>query len=370
MLRRLTNTILIAVGLFMFIWITNCSPVRFSNAPLTCSDCSYSADGKIQYQYAVTPGNTPVDILFVSDNSGSMTANQRSLGTKFPSFFNIVKNFDYRVAVTTTDVIAKGSIPARGGSLIGMSDGSSFLTRNSGNAQALFSAAVQRPETVTCDGYLATHNCSSGANACSDYYNYCPNDDSRGIYAANLVVNNNPAGFLRPSAPLHVVILSNADERVLGGNYPPWPLESLDQPSTLVSNVQSTYGGAKPLKVHTLIIQPGDGGCLNAQVDNSLRTFGQYGPVYASLSDMTGGIKGSICASDYSAQLSQIANMVQVTLLQNIPLRCKTASNELSYTVSPANPSLVGVLDSTGMTLNFNQPISSTTTVTLTYKCI
>lgn len=369
MLRRIRNTFMVAIGLFMFLWITNCSPVRFSNTPLTCEDCSYSADGSIQYSYAVTPANTPVDILFVSDNSGSMTANQRSLGTKFPSFFNIVKNFDYRVAVTTTDVIAKGTVPARGGTLIPFGDGSSFLTRNSGNAQAMFSAAIQRPETVACDGYLATHNCSA-ANSCTDYYNYCPNDDSRGIYAANVVVSGNPAGFMRPAAPLHVVILSNADERVLGGNYPPWPLESLDQPSTLISNVQSTYGGAKTLNVHTLIIQPGDSGCLNSQVNNQLRTFGQYGPVYSSLSNMTGGIKGSICASDYSAQLAQIANMVTQTLVKSIPLRCKTASNELSYSVSPANPSLVGVLDSSGMTLNFNQPISYTTTVTLTYKCI
>lgn len=369
MLRRIRNTAMIALGLFMFLWITNCSPVRFSNTPLTCEDCSYSVDGSLQYSYAVTPANTPVDILFVSDNSGSMTANQRNLGNKFPSFFNIVKNFDYRVAVTTTDVIAKGSIPARGGTLIPFGDGSSFLTRSSGNAQGLFSAAIQRPETVTCDAYLATHSCNV-ANSCSDYYNYCPNDDSRGIYAANMVVSGNPAGFLRPAAPLHVVILSNADERVLGGNYPPWPLESLDQPSTLVSNVQSLYGGAKTLKVHTLIIQPGDSGCLNAQVDNSLRTFGQYAPVYSSLSSMTGGIRGSICASDYSAQLSQIATMVTQTLVQSIPLRCKTSTAGLSYSVSPANPALTATLDSTGMTLNFSQPISYTTTVTLTYKCI
>lgn len=369
MLRRLFNTVMIAIGLFTLIWITNCSPVRFSNAPLTCSDCSYSPDGKIAYDYTVTPANTPVDILVVSDNSGSMTNNQRNLGTKFPSFFNIVKNFDYRVAVTTTDVQAKGSLPARGGTLIGFSDGSNFLTRNSANAQALFSAAVQRPETVACDGYLATHNCSL-AGSCSDYYNYCPNDDSRGIYAANLVVNNNPNSFLRPAAPLHVVILSNADERVLGGNYPPWPLEDLDKPNTLISNVRSVYGGAKSLTVHTLIIQPGDSGCLNAQVDNSLRTFGQYGPVYSSLSGATGGIKGSICASDYSAQLASIATMVTETLTQNIPLRCKTTAADLSYTVVPASSGLYATLDSTGTSLNFSQPISSSTTVKLKYKCV
>lgn len=374
MIRRLLNTILIASGLFMVIWITNCSPVKFANAPLNCSDCSYSPSGKIQYQYAVTPSNTPVDILFVSDNSGSMSRDQRTLGTKFPSFFNIVKNFDYRVAITTTDVFTKTGGTGRGGTLVSFSDGSNFLTRNSSNAQTQFSTAIQRPETATCDSYLASHNCN-GANPgrnsdCSDYYNYCPNDDSRGIYAANLVVSNNPAGFLRESAPLHVVIMSNADERVLGGNYPPWPLENLDQPSTLVSRVQSMYNGAKSLRVHTLVIQPGDSSCLSQEVDSNLGTFGQYAPVYASLSSMTSGISGSICASDYSGQLAQIANMVQLNLMTTIPLRCKTSVGSLQYTLSPVNSSIVGTLDSSGMNLNFNQPIPSTSTVTLTYECI
>lgn len=367
MLRRVLNTLSVAAGLFMVIWITNCTPVRFANAPLSCSDCSYSPDGKIQYGYTVTPANTPVDILFVSDNSGSMSANHRTLGTKFPSFFNIVKNFDYRVAVTTTDVLPRNGNTARGGSLVTFTDGSSFLTRSTSNAQSLFSSGIQRPETITCDNYLRTHRCNGG-DACTDYYSYCPNDDSRGIYAANVVVNNNPAGFLRASAPLHVVILSNADERVLGGNYPPWPLESLDQPTTLVSNVQSKYSG-KSLTVHTLIIQPGDSNCANQQVDSSLGTFGQYGPVYANLSSITGGIRGSICASDYSGQLAQIANMVTLNLTRSVPLRCKTDAANLTYSFSPAS-SIVGTVDSSGMTLNFSSPIPETSTVSLSYVCI
>lgn len=369
MLRRTFNTLLIASGLFMLIWITNCAPVRFANAPLNCSDCRYNENGKIEYQYTVTPANTPVDILFVSDNSGSMSANQRTLGTKFPSFFNIVKNFDYHVAVTTTDVFTKTGGAGRGGNLVGFSDGSVVLTKSSSNPQALFSSGIQRPETATCDSYLASHRCNGG-DPCTDYYTYCPNDDSRGIYAANLVVSNNPAGFLRASAPLHVVILSNADERVLGGNYPPWPLENLDQPSTLISNVQSTYGGGKSLTVHTLVIQPGDSSCANQQVDNSLGTFGQYAPVYSSLSSSTGGIRGSICAADYSGQLAQIANMVQINLTKSVPLRCKTDQANLKYVLTPANPSIVGTVDAAGMTLNFNVALPQTTTANITYSCL
>lgn len=363
----LTSLMLIAV--MSASWIIGCAPADFSKEPQTCSDpnggtCVVTPSGNNQYDYTVNTSSLPLDILVVSDNSGSMSRDQRSLGSKFPAFLNLVKSFDYHIGVTTTDVAGSGK-PGRDGSLIAMG-GASYLTRSSVNAQSLFQAAVQRPETATCDQYLKTHNCA--VQSCADYYNYCPSDDSRAIYAANLVVDHNDSSFLRPTAPLHVIILSNADERVVGGADPQRPMETRDQPSSLIQNVRAKFGAAKALRVHTIVIQPNDSTCLRQEA-YSATVFGQYAPIYASLSTQTGGVRGTICASDYTAQLQQIAQVATSSLQRDFGMNCKTSDTHLTYTVTPAQPSNVAHVDSTGLVLRFTQPLPQNTSVHLNYTC-
>lgn len=60
----------------------------------------------------VQPGCNKMDILFVIDDSGSMSDEQANLGVNFPQFFNILNEYetnigeplDYRVGFTTTGV--------------------------------------------------------------------------------------------------------------------------------------------------------------------------------------------------------------------------------------------------------------------------
>jgi len=49
-------------------------------------------------------GCEKIDILFVVDNSGSMSQEQMNLGTNFPQFLSVIdaSGLDYRVAITTT----------------------------------------------------------------------------------------------------------------------------------------------------------------------------------------------------------------------------------------------------------------------------
>lgn len=350
-------------------WIIGCAPHDFSKDPETCSDpnggsCTVNPDGKRSYEYTVNTNSIPLDILVISDNSGSMSRDQRSLGSKFPAFLNLVKNFDFHIGVTTTDVAGSGKA-GRDGKLVPMG-GQAYLTKSSANAQSLFQAAVQRPETATCDQYLQANNC--GVNRCADYYNYCPSDDSRAIYAANLAVSYNESGFLRANAPLHVIILSNADERVVGGADPNRPMEAKDYPSSLIQNVQSSFGGGKTLKVHTIVIQPNDSACLQAEQFSST-IFGQYAPVYASLSSQTGGVRASICATDYTAQLQQIGQVATDSLQKDFGLNCKTSDTHLEYTVTPAQPSNIGHVDSTGYILKFAHALPANTSVHLKYTC-
>ncbi len=44
-----------------------------------------------------------VDILFVVDNSGSMSEEQQGIGNKISGFLSRINNLDWQIAVTTTD---------------------------------------------------------------------------------------------------------------------------------------------------------------------------------------------------------------------------------------------------------------------------
>jgi len=58
-----------------------------------------------QYEQASTYVPRKLDVLFVVDNSGSMSSSQASLASNFPSFINFfkAKGYDFKIAVTTTD---------------------------------------------------------------------------------------------------------------------------------------------------------------------------------------------------------------------------------------------------------------------------
>lgn len=374
---RTQNVISNVVGLLIASHLLGCSPVAFNTPPASCdgaANCSVGATGQKSFDYVVTTGTTPVDILFVDDNSGSMSRDQRSLGSKFSSLFNIIAGFDYHIGIVTTDISGPSNPPRainqqgalQDGNLISFASGVSFLTPSTVNAAQLFQSTIQRPETANCDQYLLTHDCSAGQ--CSDYANQCASDDSRAIYAANLVVTNNQGGFLRANAPLEVVILSNSDERVWGGTQGGPALEALDQPSSLIQNIQTTFGGSKSVTVHTIVIQPGDVSCLRQEAFTPL-IFGQYAPVYASLSSMTSGVLGTICASDYSSQLSAIGQLTQQNLQSSFSLQCQTDDQHLTYTLSPSS-SDVGHVDSGGQNLVFATPVPQGTQIHLTYSCL
>ncbi len=363
-------------GLLMASHLMGCSPVAFNTSPAPCDGgvtCTVGANGDRSFDVTITTSTTPVDILFVDDNSGSMSKDQRSLGSRFSSFFNYISGYDYHIGIITTDISSSTNPPRainqqgalQDGNLVNFANGVSFLTSSTPNAAQLFQSTIQRPETANCDQYLQTHDCSAGQ--CSDYANQCPSDDSRAIYAANLAVSRNQGGFLRPNAQLEIVILSNSDERVWGGTQGGPALEDLDQPSNLLQNIQTTFGGTKAVTVHTIVIQPNDVSCLRQEAFTPL-IFGQYAPVYASLSSMTSGVAGTICASDYSSQLSAIGNLAQNNLQSSISLPCQTTDQLLTYTLTP-NVADVGHVDSSGQNLVFATPLPQGTQVHYSGKC-
>lgn len=367
----------LAVGFYV-----GCSPAKFDVSTANCnSDTScVVVDGKYSYNYSVTAGAGKVDILIVDDNSASMSFEQKRLAPRFANFIQNLdtKKVDYRIAITTTDV-SGGSFP-QGGKLITMGDGSSFITPKQTNRVSLFNNAIQRPETRNCENWIANYLRDHGASSINTssysagYSQNCPSGDERGIYAANLVVQNNPGSFIRRDAHLSIIFLSDEDER--SGLYltsAGYKLTSMDQPGILTSNVRSYLGDSKynSLSVHSIVVK--DNSCLNSQNDQVLGDVpneatrglvtGSIGTVYLTFAQSSWGIAADICSSDYTTQLGQIQTNIE-SRIKDIMLNC---SNPTDLEVNVSGSTVAHSVS--GNVLSFNQYLAAGTTVSLSYKC-
>lgn len=368
------------LAMFAFIvgFYVGCSPVKFSLDGSKCQDSGCIVEnGKYSFSYSATAGRGKVDILIVNDNSASMSFEQARLAPRFNNFIDELdgQGVDYRIAMTTTDV--SGS---RGGQLISFGSAGSYLTNAMSNRKALFNAAIQRPETLACEKFIANWIRNNGGNLASietsaysqAYAQNCPSGDERGIYAANLVVNNNPSSFIRNDAHLAIIFLSDEDVRSgLYGNG--MSLESLDQPGSLTTNVKSRLGEDKykSLSIHAIIVKDGDSSCLAQQNSQTLDGYspttglvtGSYGRVYQTFATAGWGVAANICSEDYTSQLGQIRSKIS-DKLKDIVLQCSNPE-ELIVTLSGSPVSYT--VD--GKTLKFNQYLSPGTSVHLSYKC-
>ena len=328
-----------------------CAPVQFATRPAAAVSCNSSgrscstSNGLNNFDYSVQAPAATSDILFVVDNSASMSVIQHQIAQRFANFIQSLGSMDYRIALTTTD------INATAGNLLPMRGGSYVLTPSTLDAQAVFAEVIERRETQACD--------SNNPAA-------CPSQDTRAIYAANLAVQRADAGFLRPSVPLAVIIVSNADERACAGQSGcPYTNEAGDDPSSLRQTVAQTFSSTKSLTVHSIIIAPGDQGCYDIQ-HQSQDIYGWFGYQYAQLSQMTGGVVRSVCESDYAAQLGQIGGRIanSVTYLD---LSCAPVPGSLMVDLMPydssANPQI------NGTRIQFSHALAASTSVRLRFSC-
>ncbi|MBX2996593.1 MAG: VWA domain-containing protein [Bdellovibrionaceae bacterium] len=406
---------LLAVGYYV-----GCAPVEF-NKDNNCGANCVSVNGKKEYRYAVTPNSGKVDILFVDDNSGSMSFEQNAIANRFSTFIATLdsKNIDYRIGIITTDV-SGGSNPARAinrngalqdGRLIEFSNsfpshsgtGLYYITPATANKTALFANTIRRPETLTCEAFLA-NNPSAGQTS-SAYQANCPSPDESGIYAANMTVQNNPNGFIRSDAHLAIVFIGDEDERSsLYHQTASYALAVADLPQALINKVEATYPG-KSLKMHSIIVRPGaltvspqeasnrfaminagggvnasyapqtffsggDAGCLNIQSNQTNGVLGSYGYLYALATRLTGGVEGDICASDYGSQLANIGDNIGESFAQRTLYCANPGQIDLQtpmVTFTPANNG--NAYSISGNIIHFNPNLAPGTQAYLQYTC-
>ncbi|WP_413288683.1 hypothetical protein [Bdellovibrio sp. HCB337] len=379
----------LAVPALVCIYV-GCSPVNFTkdeelNRCQNSGKNCITLDGWDHFEDPISIREGLVDVLIVNDNSASMSFEQTQLAARLSGFVQKLEDqkADYRIAITTTDISNSGN-PARAinqsgalqdGRLIKFPNGEYFLTKASGTLQqkdTWFKQTLQRPETASCELFIKNNYGKAGYDAA--YSANCPSGDERGIYAANMVVRNNPNSFIRKDAHLAIIVLADEDERSQlywynqqnPGTYPGFDLEALDQPQALVSASRAAYGGGKLVSIHSMIVL--DENCKRTQgnqlVVNGLGTVsGSYGLIYKQASDMTRGVVGDICSSDYTSKLGEISTNI-LDRKNSVPLACSNPSN-LQVTISAP-----GITYSvSGSELKFSAQLPAGTVGKVKYSC-
>jgi hypothetical protein len=267
-----------------------------NGAPLTVPLAGESTTNSSQTDVFQQLVDNKIDILWVVDDSGSMSEEQALLGTNFSSFIAFADGLgvDYQVGVTTTEI---NDAPA------------GKLWACSGYNKIIRSSDANRVQAFDCAANVTN---PPGGNSRP---NPGGSDEAEaGLQAARLaldvpVVNNENAGFLRSDARLAVIMVSDEEDQSPGSV------------NLYVDFFRNIKGYANPQLV-TVSAIAGDvpGGCATAA----------EGRRYYDAVSMLNGQFESICTQSWS------------TMLQNIGLDVFTLRTAWTLT-RPADPATISV---------------------------
>ncbi len=235
---------------------------------LGCSEYQY-AELVFDERFDQPDVEVRADVLFVIDDSGSMSEEQALLQANFATFVTVMADAyaDFQLGITTTDMSSADAGALRGG----------ILTPDTPDLVAVASAAFA----------VGTH----GAR------------DERGLAAGALAASpeKNP-DFSREGAKLNVVIFSDEDDHSEG------PVEQW------LGEFERIAG--QDFAVHAVV---GDlpAGCASGS------SAADPGDRYIASAVQTGGWRDSICAEDYTGILTRVgldvAGLADTFVLERIP---------------------------------------------------
>lgn len=214
-----------------------------------------------------------IDILFVIDNSGSMEPHQEALAANFSRFMELIDpdpsqrgedgEVDYRLAIASTDA-----------------------DKDAGKLQG--TPAVLQPDPGSIDTFRK--NVQVGTKGAAR---------EEGLRAAELALeaagklkdDQGRKAFLRDNAFLYVIFVSDEDDKSFGEiRYYHRRLEGLKGLGNENTVLTSAIAGPVP------------DGCVDEEDRRA-----EPGERYLELARRTGGVLGSLCTTDWSATLRELA---------------------------------------------------------------
>ncbi|MGZ3804735.1 MAG: hypothetical protein ACXVB4_11025, partial [Pseudobdellovibrionaceae bacterium] len=209
--------------------------------------------------------------------------------------------------------------------------------------------------------------------------------DERAIKAAYYhIYNGDPhasdgSGCYRKDAAVAVIVISDEDERSVGGdctriktymNEDPascLPLEMEDKPENLLTQAKTIFGTNTRFTFNSIVVA--DSTCEQIQDttpdENGIRSPSHQGLQYEAISKLTNGGVSSICENDFSTNLNLFKDKI-LNSLSSLTLECSPIAGSLSVSIDN-----VATTDYTlnGAILKFNSAVVEGKTVSMTYKC-
>ena len=246
-----------------------------------------SNSGEETYQFSITQSaheQKEVDILMAIDNSCSMygtCGGQNRIESLSKRFGNLLNEGIQRVDWQMAFISSCFGVKRKNGSyyeekfydLLGLSD----------NTHQILSPQLEDPETI----FQETIFSKQGGE--------CSYSEFQAILNVINSPETHPEGLFRPDALLAIVIIT--DERDTTD------VKALD----IITAVQDNFGQSKQFAAYGLIVEPGDVACDLQEPD-----------VHYKVDDLvqrTGGVTGSICATDYSNIMAKIGAHIEKVLV-------------------------------------------------------
>lgn len=219
--------------------------------------------------------NPAVDILFIIDDSGSMSTHQLNLRNNVDLFTNGIssnKFVDYHIGVITTDTTLNPAVNSGGGVLVGRPN---IIDRN----------------TVNGSFYLK-QNIMVGVNG-SGYERVF---DPLKMALTEPMLSTLNMGFYRPSAYLAVVVITDAEDQS----------DQMDQNQTYQFLLDLKNGDSSKILTYGVIIPSNDTtGCARDEMDQTPTRIEDF-------FNLSRGKYYGLCDPDYGTKLAQIgADLVE-----------------------------------------------------------
>jgi hypothetical protein len=238
-----------------------------------------------------------MDILFVVDNSGSMTQEQANLATNFPGFISVLDaaELDYRVGITTTGMDYDYAIDIGFGPIPSSQSGGD-------NGELLQRCNMQRRWVEAADPTASTDFACAAEVGANGPASEMPLAAMRAAFDERIADGTN-TGFLREDALLAVVILTDENdcsyEQSVTFPFGAGLCDSMMEPVGNYVSFMDDLTGDRARWATAVIAGPGPGDCSSSfgDADESTRLIdfvGQTG---------TNAVMSSICEGDLTVGL-------------------------------------------------------------------
>ena len=219
----------------------------------------FTQEGEKQYH--------KVDILVIYDNSSSMSSVYNQLEINLYNFFDNLATTEWRLGALSTDY------KSNKGTLDTFSNGKMYLTNEDVNYKKdFFSKITNYKSCVFCTAQLLERPLTTLEKAAGSSQNQ---------------------DFFREDSELVVIFITNEDEGIFGKKV-----------SDVISKMKTHFPETKKIHYNGIYVLPSDKECKEAQAQGS-----EYGKKLDKFLFKTNGKSYSICSSNYSRILSEMAQI-------------------------------------------------------------